>query len=168
MINNAIKYVLILIGLILLQVLLFNHIQFSGLINPYIYILFILLLPFETPKYLLLLLGFLLGLLIDIFCNTPGIHASATTFMAFLRPTVISLISSRDTLESNSPPRLKQMGPAWFIKYTVILVLIHHLVLFYVEVFTLKDFIFTLFRSLLSSFFTIILIILSQFLIYKE
>lgn len=154
--------------LILLQVLLFNHIRFSGFVNPYLYILFILLLPFETPKYLLLFLGFLLGLHIDIFCNTPGIHASATTFMAFLRPAVINLISSRDTLEINSSPRLQQMGPAWFIKYTIILVLAHHLFLFYVEVFTLKGFIFTLFRSLLSSLFTIILIILSQFLIYKE
>jgi rod shape-determining protein MreD len=156
------------IVLILLQVLLFNHIQFSGYINPYVYILFILLLPFETPGYLLLLLGFLLGLHIDIFCNTPGIHASATTFMAFLRPTVIRLISSRDTLGTNSSPHLKQMGLPWFIKYTVILVLAHHLFLFYAEVFTLKGFIFTLFRSLSSSLFTIILIILSQFMIYKE
>jgi hypothetical protein len=154
--------------LILLQVALLNHIQFSGFINPYLYILFILLLPFDIPKYLLLFLGFLLGLNIDIFSNTPGIHASATTFMAYLRPTVITLISSRDTLESNSPPRLKQMGPAWFVKYAVILVLVHHLFLFYIEVFTLKGFIFTLFRSLLSTLFTTILIVLSQFLIYKE
>ncbi|MGV8136218.1 MAG: rod shape-determining protein MreD [Mangrovibacterium sp.] len=168
MINNLIKYLFMWIVLILLQIVLFNHIQFSGFVNPYMYILFVLLLPFDTPKYLLLFLGFLLGLNVDIFCNTPGMHASATTFMAFLRPTVINLISSRDTLESNSPPRLNQMGPAWFIKYTIILVLVHHLFLFYLEVFTLKGFIFTLFRSVISALFTIILIILSQFLIYKE
>jgi rod shape-determining protein MreD len=168
MINNLIKYLFIWILLILLQIALLNHIQFSGFVNPYLYVLFILLLPLDIPKYLLLLLGFLLGLNIDIFCNTPGIHASATTFMAFLRPTVITLISSRDTLESNSSPRLKQMGPAWFIKYAIILVLVHHLFLFYVEAFTLKGFIFTLIRSLLSALFTIILIVLSQFLIYKK
>ncbi len=168
MINSLIKYTFMWVVLILLQIVLFNHIRFSGFVNPYLYILFILLLPFDTPKYLLLILGFLLGLNIDIFCNTPGIHASATTVMAFARPTVISFISSRDSLESNSPPRLKQMGPAWFIRYTVVLVLIHHLFLFYVEVFTLKGFIFTLFRSLSSALFTIVIIVLSQFLIYKE
>ncbi|MEL7585512.1 MAG: rod shape-determining protein MreD [Prolixibacteraceae bacterium] len=168
MINNPLKYALIWIVLVALQILLFNHIQFSGYVNPYVYVLFILLLPFETPKYLLLLLAFLLGLNIDIFGNTPGLHASATTFMAFLKPTVVSLISPRDTIDTSSPPRLQQMGPAWFIRYTVILVLIHHLFLFYIEVFTLKDFIFTLLRSFFSSAFTIVFIVLSQFFIFKE
>lgn len=168
MINNLLKYALIWIVLVALQILLFNHIQFSGYVNPYVYVLFILLLPFETPKYLLLLLAFLLGLNIDIFGNTPGLHASATTFMAFLKPTVVSLISPRDTIDTTSPPRLQQMGPAWFIRYTVILVLIHHLFLFYIEVFTLNDFIFTLLRSFFSSAFTIVFIVLSQFFIFKE
>lgn len=168
MINNLIKYLFMWIVLILLQIVLFNHIQFSGFVNPYVYVLFVLLLPFDTPKYLLIFLGFFLGLNVDIFCNTPGMHASATTFMAFLRPPVINLISSRDSLESTSPPRLNQMGPAWFIKYTIILVLAHHLFLFFIEIFTLKGFIFTLFRSIISALFTIIVIIISQFLIFKK
>lgn len=156
------------IVLILLQVLLLNHIQISGYINPYLYILFILLLPFDTPKYLLLILGFLLGLNVDIFSNTPGIHASATTFLAFIRPAVIRLISSRDVLELNTPPRLSYLGFHWFLKYSLILVLAHHFFLFYVEVFTLKGFIFTFSRCVLSSAFTLVLIIISQYLIYKE
>ena len=168
MIRIILKYIFMWLVLILLQVLLLNHIQISGYINPYMYVLFILLLPFETPRYLLLILGFLLGLSIDVFTNTPGIHASATTFLAFLRPYVINLISSRDALEINNPPSLKQMGLAWFLKYAVILIVAHHIFLFYMEVFTLKGFLFTLLRSSLSSVFTIILIILSQFLIYKE
>lgn len=154
--------------LILLQVLLLNHIQISGYINPYLYILFILLLPFDTPKYLLLILGFLLGLNVDIFSNTPGIHASATTFLAFIRPAVIRLISSRDVLELNTPPRLSSLGFHWFLKYSLMLVLAHHFFLFYVEVFTLKGFIFTFSRCVLSSAFTLVLIIISQYLIYKE
>jgi len=168
MIKIILKYIFMWLVLVLLQVLLLNHIQISGYINPYMYILFILLLPFETPRYLLLILGFLLGLSIDIFTNTPGIHASATTFLAFLRPYVINLISSRDALEINNPPGLKQMGLTWFLKYAVILIIAHHLFLFYMEVFTLKGFLFTLLRCSLSAVFTIILIILSQFLIYKE
>ena len=168
MIRDLLKYTIMLVVLVLLQVLLLNNIQFSGYINPYMYVLFTLLLPFETPRYLLLLLGFFLGLLVDIFSNTPGFHASATTFLAFLRPYTISLISPRDTIEVNTPPRLKFMGIGWFLRYTLILVLAHHLFLFFVEAFTFNGFIHTLVRSLLSAAFTSILIIISQFLIFKE
>ena len=162
------KYGAMWVFLVLLQVLLLNHIQFSGYVNPYMYILFILLLPFDIPKYFLLILGFSLGINIDIFSNTPGIHASATTFMAFTRPYVINLISSRDVLEMNVPPRIQSLGLPWFLKYSIILVFLHHFFLFYIEVFTFNGFIFTSFRVLLSSIFTITLIILSQYLIYKE
>lgn len=168
MIRDLLKYTIMLVVLVLLQVLLLNNIQFSGYINPYMYVLFILLLPFETPRYLLLLLGFFLGLLVDIFSNTPGFHASATTFLAFLRPYTISLISPRDTFEVNTPPRVKYMGIGWFLRYTLILVLAHHLFLFFIEAFTFHGFIHTLIRSLLSAAFTCILIIISQFLIFKE
>lgn len=168
MIRDLLKYLIMLVVLVLLQTLLLNNIQFSGYVNPYLYVLFILLLPFETPRYLLLFLGFFMGLFIDIFSNTPGIHASATTFMAFLRPYTIDLISSRDSIEVNTPPRLKYMGLGWFLRYTVILVLAHHLFLFFIEVFTFSGFIHTLTRSLLSAAFTIVLIFISQFLIFKE
>lgn len=168
MIRDLLKYFIMLVVLVLLQVLLLNNIQFSGYVNPYLYVLFILLLPFETPRYQLLFAGFFLGLCVDIFSNTPGIHASATTFMAFLRPYTIELISSRDSIEVNTPPRIKFMGFGWFFRYTLILVLTHHLFLFFIEVFTLKGFIFTLARSLLSAAFTVVLIIISQFLIFKE
>ncbi len=168
MIRDLLKYLIMLVVLVLLQTLILNNIQFSGYVNPYLYILFILLLPFETPRYLLLFMGFFLGLFIDIFSNTPGIHASATTFLAFLRPFTIDLISSRDNIEVSSTPRLHQMGFGWFMRYILILVLAHHLFLFFIEVFTFERFIYTLSRSLLSAFFTIVLIIVSQFLIFKE
>lgn len=166
--SSFFKYAAAWVILVLIQVLLLNHIQISGFINPYLYILFILILPFNTPKYLLLILGFLLGLNIDIFSNTIGIHAAATTFIAFIRPTVIRLISSRDVLELNIAPRISELGLSWFLRYTVFMVLIHHLFLFYVEVFTLHGFFYTLLRALLSSVFTIILVILSQYITYKE
>lgn len=167
--NSALfKYAATWIVLVLVQVLLLNHIQISGFINPYLYILFILVLPFNTPKYLLLILGFLLGLNIDIFSNTIGIHAAATTFLAFIRPSAINLISSRDILEQNTIPSISKLGINWFMRYTIILVLIHHFFLFYVEVFTLHGFFYTLLRAVLSSFFTIALVILSQYITYKE
>lgn len=166
--STIFKYLAGWVILVLVQVLLLNHIQISGFINPYLYVLFILILPFNTPKYLLLLIGFFMGLSIDIFSNTIGIHASATTFLAFVRPFVINLISGRDILESNTAPRISELGLNWFLRYAVVLVLIHHFFLFYVEVFTLHGFIFTFLRALLSSFFTVILVILSQYITYNE
>ena len=168
MIKLFFRYLLMWVILVLIQVLLLNHIQISGFLNPYFYVLFILLLPFETPKYLLLILGFITGFSIDAFSNTPGIHASATTFMAFLRPYVIGVTSTREAPDINTSPTINQMGLAWFFKYTVILVVAHHLFLFFIDAFSLKGFLFTLVRCILSAAFTITLIILSQFLFYKE
>ena len=82
--------------LVLVQVLILNNIQISGYLNPYVYVLFVLLLPFETPNWLLLVVAFLLGLSIDLFSQTPGIHAFATVFMAFFRPFILNVLSPRD------------------------------------------------------------------------
>lgn len=157
-----------LIVLILLQVFIFNNIQFSKFVNPYFYIIFILLLPFETPGWVMLILSFMLGFSIDLFSQTLGIHASSTVFMAFCRPYILRLIAPRDGYESGTFPRLYYYGFGWFFKYTAILTLVHHIFLFYIEVFTFSDFFLTLLRALLSTIFTITLIIISQYFIYKK
>lgn len=154
--------------LVILQIVVFNNIQFSGYINPYIYVLFILLLPFETPKGLLMLSSFLLGLSIDMFTNTLGMHAAACVFMAFLRPHVLQYIAPREGYESGSLPRIYYYGFNWFLKYSIILILAHHIFLFYIEVFTFSGFFYTLSRALLSSLFTIILIVFSQYTVYRK
>lgn len=166
--SGIFKYIGSWIILVLLQVLLLNHIQISGYVNPYLYVLFILILPFNIPNYLLLILGFALGLNIDIFTNTLGMHAAATTFLAFIRPFVINLISSRDVLELNQFPRISELGFSWFLRYATILVLLHHVFLFFIEVFTFTAFFHTLFRCLLSSALTIVLILISQYMTSKQ
>lgn len=152
----------------LFQVIILNNIQFSRFINPYFYIVFIMLLPFETPKWVQLVSGFLLGISIDAFSQTYGIHASASVFAAFLRPYVLNLIAPREDYEVGTLPRLHYYGFNWFIKYCTIMVIFHHVFLFYIEVFTFQDFFQTLHRALLSSLFTIVLIVLSQYFIYKK
>ncbi len=156
------------IVLVLVQVLILNNIQISGYIVPYFYVLFILLLPFETPNWLLLTMGFVLGITIDLFSHTPGMHAAATVFMAFLRPWVLQMSAPRDGYETGTFPRVYYLGFQWFLRYTVILVLAHHLMLFYIEVFRFSEFFSTLLRVLLSSMFTVILIMLSQYFIYRK
>ncbi len=154
--------------LVLVQILVLNNIQVSGYIVPYFYVLFILLMPFETPGWLLLFTAFALGLSVDMFVQTPGMHAAATVFMAAFRPYVLRINAPRDGYETGTYPRVHYLGLEWFFKYTAILVLIHHLVLFYLEVFRISDFFSTLLRVLLSALFSIVLIILSQYFIYRK
>jgi len=168
MIKDFGKYIIMFVALVLVQVLILNNIQVSGLINPYIYILFILLLPFTIPGYLLLGLSFLLGISIDIFNNTPGIHAGATVLLGFLRPGIAQLISSREIIEKGNTPNMTQLGFASFLKYIVISVLAHHLFLFYAEAFSFGGFFETFVRYVLSSIFSILIILGSQFIVFKN
>ncbi len=162
--RNVLRFVI----LVLLQVLVLNNIQLSGYINPFMYVLFILLLPFETPGWLLLLLGFILGLTVDLFSHTPGLHASATVFMTFLRQYVLQIIAPRDGYEVGSFPRLHYFGFLWFVKYAGILIIAHHLFLFYIEVFKFDDFFGTLTRVLFSSVLSLSLVVLSQYFMYRR
>jgi rod shape-determining protein MreD len=163
MINSVLRFGLIFILLVLLQILLFNNIQFSGYVNPYVYIMFILLLPVEIPSWLLLLLSFAMGVLIDIFSGSPGMHSSATVFAGFVRPAVLRLVAPRDGYEGKSEPSIVSYGIRWFLIYTVLMVLIHHFALFYLEVFRFTDFFRTLLRVLLSTIFTSAFIMMIEF-----
>ncbi len=163
MINSILRFVLIFVLLFLLQILLFNNIQFSGYVNPYVYLMFILLLPFETPAWLLLILSFTTGLVMDFFSGTPGMHASASVLAGFVRPYILRVISPRDGYESGSDPSMESYGFKWFFLYVVLVVLIHHTALFYLEVFRLADFFRTMLRVLLSSLFTVTFILLIEY-----
>jgi hypothetical protein len=162
--KNIIRFVL----LVLVQILIFNNIEIGGYINPYVYILFILLLPFETPAWVTLSLGFGLGLIIDIFSETLGMHTAATVLISFIRPYVLSSFAPRDGYETRTLPRVFYYGLPWFIKYTIIMVLVHHLLLFYIEIFRFQDFFAILLRVILSTIFSSVLIILSQFFVFRK
>ena len=163
MINQILKFSLFFILLILLQVLLFNNIQFSGYVNPYVYLMFILLLPVEIPSWLLLLLSFLTGFTIDLFCESPGMHTSATVFAGFVRPYILRIIAPRDGFESGQVPSIENYGFRWFLTYALIMVLIHHTTLFYLEVFRFTNFFRTMLRVLLSSLFSVTFIVFLEY-----
>lgn len=154
--------------LIALQVLIFNHIYLGGFINPLFYVYFILLLPFSTPKWLLLLASFAMGLGVDLFTYTLGLNAAACVLMAFMRPFVINRLSSGPESLIGETPSMKGQGVRWFMYYSVILVVVHHSALFYLEVFRLTEFFATLLRVLFSSAFTLILIVISENLFYSR
>lgn len=168
MIKNVLTYPLLFVFFVLLQVLILNNIQLSGYINPYLYIIFILWLPVESNKALVMGIAFLLGLSIDLFSNTIGMHASASVFLAFCRPYILQFMAPRDGYEGNQVPGIQQFGFSWFLSYAAICVLLHHLFLFFVETFSFSEFFSTIGRVLASSIFTLVLIILTQFFRYNS
>jgi hypothetical protein len=125
-------------------------------------------LPFQTPKWLVLLLSFVIGISVDLFSNTGGMHAAASVLLGFLRQPILKLISPRDGYELTQSPTIKQFGFSWFFSYAGILVFIHHTCLFYLEAFHLAAFFSTFLRVLLSSTFTLVLIFISQFFFSKS
>ncbi len=166
--NQIVKNIVRFVVLVFIQVAILNNIQISGFLNPYLYILFILLLPFETPNWLLLVLSFFLGLSVDVFSNTVGMHASASVFMAYLRPYILNLLSVRDGYEQGTTPSIKDYGFGWFFKYCIILVVAHHGFLFFIEVFSFTNLGETIQRIIISTFFTLTLLITSQYLLFKK
>ncbi|HNQ13846.1 MAG TPA: rod shape-determining protein MreD [Bacteroidia bacterium] len=167
MINQVVILSLRFILLVLLQVLILNNIELSGYINPYLYILFILLLPVQMSGLMVLSLAFVLGLVIDVFSNTPGMHAAASVITAFVRPTWLKMIAPRDGYESDAVPGIQNFTLTWFLLYASILILVHHLALFYIEVFRFSNFFQTLFRVFSSSIATLLLVILSLLFLNK-
>jgi rod shape-determining protein MreD len=162
-----IRYILIFFGLLVAQVLVFNQVQFSDYINPAFYILFILILPVNTPAWLRLISAFALGFLVDIFSQSPGQHLSSSVLIAFLQPYIVLAFQNTE-IDTNKASNLSQLGFQWFISSSIILVLIHQMMFFLLEVFSFSNFLDTLMRIGLSSFATFTVIFLAQLMIYRK
>ena len=128
---NSIRFILLIAS----QVFLLKNIGYYNLSIPYLYILFIMLLPFGIPNALLFSLAFLAGITIDVFYDTMGLNAIACTVMAFVRVIFIALTVQRDGFDNEPEPRLGLMGFRWFVFYAIILTFFHHLILFGFETF---------------------------------
>lgn len=163
-----IKQIFRAVLLIAIQVVILNRVNLMGYADPYLYVLFILLLPFETPKWALLLIGFSTGALVDIFSNSMGIHAAATTLLAFARPGVIHLISKKMEFEINAEPRIHDMGLRWFYRYAILLILIHHTTIFMLESFKIINLVAVAYRITFSAIITLVLAIVVQYLFPKR
>jgi rod shape-determining protein MreD len=142
--KNIFRFVII----VLLQALILNKVTLrwwnepSGfpVFIPHIYPLFLLLLPFEVPVWGLLICGFALGISIDAFSNTAGMHACATVLIAYLRTNVLSALLPRNLSEySGLQPSTKSMGWMPFLVYSGFLIILHHLVFFSIELWNISN-----------------------------
>ena len=166
--NKTVLQIIRFVVLVLLQVLVINHIRLGGYVHPYIYLVFVMLLPFSTPKWQLLILGFAIGLTVDLFTGTPGLHAGATTLMAFCRPSIIKLVSGNQKFENITEPNIGQLGGVWFFRYALFMVLIHHFALFFLESFSFRLIGQVLLRILLSVPVSVFLIMMIMFIFKSE
>lgn len=152
--------------LVLLQVLVFNRISLFNYAVPFAYIYFIIKLPIGCNRNLTTFLGFLLGFVIDVFCNTPGINAAATTLIGFVCRPVQNLFFMTDDYNEQTPS-FNLLGAA-FIKFMIFMTLIHHIVLISIESFSYFNLELILLRILLSSTLTCILIFAFEGLSLKK
>ena len=143
--------------LMLLQVIVLNHINLLGYVNPYAYIIFILLFPFDGNKTLLILLSFLLGLCIDLFSDSGGVHAAACVLIGFLRPILLKF--SFGVSYQYNAVKLNKVTFKERLLYTIIMVFIHHFMLFSLEVFSLSHISLILKSTLFSGIFSTLLIL---------
>ncbi len=165
MIASVLAHLLRFTVLILIQVLVLDHLDVAnGQMVPYLYVLFLLMLPFDLPAWALLLIGAATGLTMDAFASTPGMHMGACTVMMFLRIFLVDLIAPREGYEFGMKPTLASMGMAWYLTYAGALIMGHHAWLFLIEMYRFDNFLSTMGRILLSTVFTLVLCLLAEFL----
>ncbi|RZN82411.1 MAG: rod shape-determining protein MreD [Winogradskyella sp.] len=152
--SNIIRFIVLLLA----QVTICNNINLLGYINPYIYIIFILLFPVKNNRLLFLVLVFNLGLIVDMFMDSGGIHAGASVFLAFARP--VFLKYAFGTMYDHQNLKFGNSDIGALIMYVSGCVIFHHLILFYLEIFNISQIILLLKKALFSSIFTVALSLL--------
>ncbi|QYJ69426.1 rod shape-determining protein MreD [Flavobacterium litorale] len=152
-VTNSVRFIVLLI----LQVIVFNRINLFGFVNPYPYILFILLYPVNGSRALLVFSSFLLGLGIDMFLNSGGVHAAASVTLAYMRPTIFKF--SFGISYEYQTIRINDKLSSERFSFILISVILHHLILYILEIFRFSLVLDILLRSVLSAAFTLILCI---------
>ncbi len=153
---------------LLLQVTIVRNMVLFDVAFCYVYVAFLLLFPFEIRPVPLMIIGFICGLLIDIFYDTLGIHAAGCVLIAFLRPYWAKAVPPRGGYEMGMKPTIKVMGFIWFLIFTLPLIFIHHFVLFFVEVGGLHLLGFTIVKVISSTMLTFLVIVILQYLFYRS
>jgi rod shape-determining protein MreD len=160
------KYFLHFIILIFIQGFVLNNIYLFNLIHPYVYILIILVLPVNLNKIIVLLISFGIGLCIDTFSYTYGVHTSAMVFIGFVRPYLLKSMVTEEIIEQNIEPHITTLGFRRFLIYLFIMVFLHHSFLFLVQVLSFKYYIFTLYKILINVVATILIIFIYELIFF--
>jgi len=161
--QTVIKLVLTFVIYLVLQIVVLRNFVFFDVAFCFVYIACILLLPDEVDPIWVILISFLIGLLVDIFYNTAGVHASASVMIRYLRGYIIKFLFPTKGVENEITISLKDMGGERFVRYVAILTIIHHSMLFFVEAGGFQFFLITVLKIICSVIFTTFLIIILQY-----
>jgi rod shape-determining protein MreD len=164
--KNSIRFVLFL----LVQIIILNEVPpIHQFITPYLYFTFILWLPFGTSRLTLTLLGFLLGYSLDIFTNTPGLHAAACSLIGYVRPSILNLLLSQETSEElNRAPSVGSMGWGPYFIYVIILTFLHHFYLVLLEWLQFGNFVYFIGKVIATSLMSVLLIFVVELIMNRR
>lgn len=160
--KNILSHLFRFIGVVLIQVLLIDQMSLSVYVRPAFYIYFLLCLPVSFPRWIELFVGFGVGLTMDCFSNTLGLHAFCCVLLSYLRPFLIQLFVSEEDRKAGMTPSISLFGWNTYLKFSSILVLVHHCVLFSLESFSFVGIGQTVIRILLSSTVCFLLILMFE------
>jgi len=166
---DIVKQLLHALLIYLIQVLVFRTTSLWDVAACFIYVGFLIQLPFYIPRIFLLLITFGYTFAIDIFFNTPGVHTSAALFIMYIRPSVIKLLSPQGGYENLESVNVYNMGIQWHAAYAFIMIFIHTSIVFFIESLGSVGFGLTLMKIFSTSILTLISVLLYQFLfLYKH
>ncbi len=168
MANVLLQNILRFVVLIAMQIFLFKNMGYYNLIAPFPYILFILLLPIGISNGALFVLAFLTGLTVDVFYDTLGVNAGASTTLAWIRIIFMRLTLEQDNHEKFATPLPAEIPYRWFLPYVLVGAFFHHLTLYILEVFSFRHFHLSLLSTILSCIFTVVIIFLFSLLAYRK
>jgi len=138
-------------------------------IIPYLYYLFILWLPFSVSRLGLLVVGFITGMTLDYFTNTPGLHAAACLLIAYLRPFVINILTPKDPSEFNyREPSPKAMGWTPYMVYVLVLTIFHHGYLTLLEWMSFGSFLHFLIKVVSTTAISLLLVVTTELLFTRK
>lgn len=158
---NNVRRAIFMLLMVLIQAFILNKLNLFGYATPYLYIYIILCIEVEESVSKTMLWAFVCGLLIDIFSNTPGINAASSVMLAFIRPAIMRLYVTRESLEHGNPT-LKTLGLATFTKYASTAILLHHTMLILLCYFNTGNPSDIILRIICSSAFTLALILMIE------
>ena len=164
---NNINYFIHLLILFLLQIVIVDNIQLHSYVYINIYILAIYILPYRLRNATILFFGFFLGLIMDLADNTVGIHAAASTFIAYIRPRLLQLTSTREEIDDTHGEQ-GLTDVRWFLKYTFVSTLLFNIILIFAEAFTFNDILISIIRIILSTFISMLFMLLYYFIGIKK
>ncbi|HYC28521.1 MAG TPA: rod shape-determining protein MreD [Chitinophagaceae bacterium] len=168
--SDLVKHSFRFIFFILLQALVLHRIPFlHKFITPYLYYLFIIWLPFNTKRGWLMFVAFIFGLTLDYFLNTPGLHAAACTLIAYVRPFLVNLLISQQGAEQNyASPSIRSMGWAPYFTLVLILTVLHHTYLVFLEWLEIGSFLYFIIKVLATTGISLLLILLAEMLFVRK